>query len=385
MKTAALLTTAFALSCLMPLGAGAQQIEAIVERHITPLMAQHGIPGMAVAVITRDGAQVFNHGLASKDTSQPVDDQTLFEIGSLSKTFTATLAAYAEVKGKLDLSDPVSAHMPDLAGSAMGRVPLRHLATHTPGGMPLQFPDEVSGDAGMLRFFKEWKPAHPPGATRTYANPSIGLLGLIAARSMGAPYDEALASNVFTQLGLRNTYLTIPPTEQDHYAQGYTRKDIPARVSPGVLAHEAYGVKTTASDLARFVQANMGLSSVPPDMQAAIEQTHVGYFEAGPMTQDLIWEQYRPPVTLDALLAGNSTEMALSPNTVVAIDPPLAPQSDAWINKTGSTNGFGGYVAFVPAKQLGIVLLANKNYPIPARVETAFRILSALDGAAPKH
>ncbi len=52
------------------------------------------------------------------------------------------------------------------------------------------------------------------------------------------------------------------------------------------------------------------------------------------------------------------------------------------INKTGSTNGFGAYVAFVPARGIGVVILANRNYPIAARVQAAYRILAALDGEA---
>ena len=96
------------------------------------------------------------------------------------------------------------------------------------------------------------------------------------------------------------------------------------------------------------------------------------------MTQDLVWEQYPWPVSLQTLLEGNSSAMIFNPTPVLKIDPPEAPRPDVWINKTGSTNGFGAYVAFVPVKRLGIVILANKSYPIDERVTAAYKILTAL-------
>ncbi|RVI40199.1 serine hydrolase, partial [Sinorhizobium medicae] len=96
-------------------------------------------------------------------------------------------------------------------------------------------------------------------------------------------------------------------------------------------------------------------------------------------TQGLGWEMYAYPPKLDDLLTGNSARMALEPSKVDKIVPPSAPRKDIWINKTGSTNGFGAYTAFVPAERIGIVMLANRNYPIAARVKAAYRILSILD------
>jgi beta-lactamase class C len=96
------------------------------------------------------------------------------------------------------------------------------------------------------------------------------------------------------------------------------------------------------------------------------------------MTQDPIWEQYSYPVSLKTLVEGNSPEIMFNATPVTELDRPEDPHDAVWINKTGSTNGFGAYVAFVPEKQLGIVILANKNYPIPARVTAAYQILIAL-------
>ncbi len=155
-------------------------------------------------------------------------------------------------------------------------------------------------------------------------------------------------------------------------------------MNPGALAAETYGVRTTAADLLHFVAANIGMLDLDERLQRAIIATHTGYFQLGVMTQDLVWEQYRYPVSLRDLRAGNADKIILQANPVTALDPPLAPRDDVLINKTGSTNGFAAYVAFVPGKRLGIVLLANKSYPIAARVTAAFEILTQLGDMATK-
>lgn len=123
------------------------------------------------------------------------------------------------------------------------------------------------------------------------------------------------------------------------------------------------------------------MSSIGLDekLRRAIIATHTGYFKTRPMTQDLIWEQYPYPVALKTLLEGNSPEIIFNPTPVTELKPPEEPHGDVWINKTGSTNGFGAYVAFVPERRLGIVILANKNYSIVDRVAAAYQILMSLD------
>ncbi len=353
-------------------------IQAVVSQIVRPLMVANGIPGMAVGVTTGGRHYVFTYGVASKTTGKPVEPTTLFEIGSITKTFTATLASYAQVTGKLSFSDMVSADYPALRGTAFDRVRLINLGTHTSGGLPLQFPDEVQTDADALTFYRGWTPTHPAGTYRLYANTSIMLLGLIAAHRFGADFVPLMQRTVFAPLGMKHTYLAVPQDQMRRYAQGYTSVGKPRRMASGPLAAEAYGVRTTASDMLRFLDANMNELPLDATLRRAIGNTHTGYYRLGAMTQDLIWEHYRYPVTLTTLLQGNSDDVLFDANVVSVIDPPSPPRDDVLINKTGSTSGFAAYVAFMPKRKIGVVLLANRAYSIRDRVTAAYRLLACL-------
>jgi beta-lactamase class C len=257
-------------------------------------------------------------------------------------------------------------------------VTLLDLGTHTSGGLPLQVPNEITNDEQLMRYFQSWKPTYAPGSYRTYSNPSIGMLGVITAKSMNQDFVELMQGKLFPALGLKHTWQNVSNDQMDHYAQGYTEADVPIRMTKGILGAEAYGVRTTASDLLRFVEANMKMVALDQEWQRAIIDTHTGYYRTGAMTQDLIWEQYSCPVALKGLLEGNSPEVSTKPNPTFKIDPPLPPQDDVLINKTGSTNGFSTYVAFVPARKIGVVLLANKRFPNEARITVTQEILAEL-------
>lgn len=376
------LRSALTFASLTPMaafaGTDADAIRQLVDATIRPLMAEHDVPGMAVA-ITVDGQQrFFNYGVASRETQSGVSEATLFELGSVSKTFTATLAAYAQATGKLSLDDHPSKYMPPLRGRPLDRASLLHLGTYTAGGLPLQFPDQVADDdRAMLAYFRQWKPDASPGAKRRYSNPSIGLLGHVTALALKSDFAEAIEKQVFPAFGLRHSHIHVPDDEMGHYAWGYDDANKPKRVRPGLFADESYGVKSSASDMIRFVQAQLDPSALEAPMRRAVEATQVGHYKVGAMAQGLGWEQYAWPVTQAQLLAGNSAGIIFDANDAVRIDP-KAPTAPALFNKTGSTGGFGAYVAFVPARRIGIVMLANKNYPIPARVKAAYAILDRL-------
>ncbi|MHC8401947.1 class C beta-lactamase [Pseudomonas sp. MDT1-17] len=354
------------------------QIETVVNAAVRPVMQAQAIPGIAVAVTINGQPHYFNYGVASKENGKAVTEDTLFEIGSVSKTFTATLAAYAQATGKLSLSDKASSVLPELRGSAFDSISVLQLGTYSAGGLPLQFPGDADAPDKMLGYFKQWKPTYAAGTHRQYSNPSLGLFGYLAAKSMGQPFDELMEKTLLPKLGLKHTYLKVPQAQMGLYAQGYNKDDKPVRVGPGALDSEAYGVKTSAADLIGYVEANMKPGALEKPLQQAIATTHTGYYRVGDMTQGLGWEFYHYPVTLDTLLAGNSTQMAMEAHEVQWLTPPQPQPKSVLINKTGSTSGFGAYVAYVPSKDIGIVILANKNYPNPERIKIAHKILSAL-------
>ncbi|WP_313651635.1 class C beta-lactamase [Pantoea sp.] len=360
-----------------------QQVTSLVKATIEPLMAQQSIPGMAVAVLYKGRAQFVNFGVADLDSRRRVTENTLFELGSVSKTFTGTLAGVQIRNGDIRLSDAVQKHWPQLTGAQWRPVRMLHLATYTAGGLPLQLPDEVTDQTSLLRFYQNWQPQAAPGTLRQYSNASIGLFGALMVKG---DYEQAMERHVFQPLHLTRTYITVPTSMMINYAWGY-KNGQPVRVSPGMLDAEAYGIKSTARDMLTFMQANVDpnrLSAGNAVLRNAMRTAQSRYFSAGKLYQGLGWEIYDWPVSADTLIGDSDNSVALKARPATQLTPAGPSQRASWVHKTGATNGFGAYIAFIPAKNCGIVMLANKNYPNPLRVQAAWQILQALQQGNPE-
>lgn len=371
------------LTCLtsLPLSANAadgNKLAALVNSVFLPLMEEHNVPGISVAITIDGEHHFFNYGVSSLESRVPVTEHTIFELGSVSKTLTATLGGYAMAQGKLALTDTPSSYIPELSGSPIDEATMMHLATYTAGGLPLQFPDGVATDDDALSYLAGWKPDAAPGEIRRYSNPSIGFFGHLAARALGGDFGELLEGKIFAGLGLERTFVRVPESHMASYAWGYDANNQPIRVNPGPFDDEAYGVKSSAADMIAFVHANIDPGALEPELRDAIKATHVPYFEVGPMAQGLGWEQMPYPLTAEELLAGNSRTMSMEPNPAAALTSGQETAETVVLNKTGSTNGFGAYVAFVPNEGVGVVMLANKNVFIPARINAVHAVLEAL-------
>src|SRR5690606_7455711 len=219
----------------------------------------------------------------------------------------------------------------------------------------------------------------PQPGTRSYSNISIGLLGHITAGAMGMSYTQAVQNVLLPELGLTDTWVDVPAEEMDRYAFGYDRKTgKPIRVTPGVLDAEAYGIKSTADAMLKLLDVELGLRKVHPQRAAAVRHTKEGQFRTAKFTQAMIWEQYSWPPDIEAMTSANSYDFILNPQKADKIVPALPPRKDVILNKTGSTNGFGAYVAMLPEENLGVVVLANRNYPNAARITATDALIKAL-------
>lgn len=354
-----------------------EKIEKIVTQSFKPLMDEYGVAGMAVGVIYNGKNYENYYGVRSKDTNGSVNSQTIFELGSLSKTFTAISGTYAKNQGKISFDDQPGKYVPALKNSEINKVNLLELLTFTSGNLPLQFPDNIKTDKQILEYFKKWKVKNPPGTYREYSNPSIGLFGYLTAKSMDVPFSSLLEEIIFPQLNLKHTYVNVPEAQKTNYALGYDENNKPVRVNPGPLSDEAYGVKSTLPDMLKFVNSNLNIDKNSPAMKKSILDTHKGYFKVADsgMTQALGWEMFSYPTTSEILQASNSKQILMGSNPVVKV---LSQPKSKVFHKTGSTNGFGAYVLFIPEEGFGLVMLMNKKIPNVDRIKAAYNVFETL-------
>jgi len=372
------LVTASLLSGTVQAADNNDHLKSTVDQQAKLLMNEHDISGMSFGVIIDGKSHFYHYGLADKKAKIPVSENTIFELGSISKTFAATLASYSELKGTLTLEDTADKYIPYLKNSTIGNTKLINLATYSAGGLPLQVPDEVKNNKELLSYYKSWQPVFSVNSKRLYSNASIGLFGYISALSMDADYTQLMEEKILPSLNMPNTFINVPNDKMADYAFGYNAVGGAIRVNPGMLDAEAYGIKSTIKDMTQFMAANMGLVPLDKDIQQALDNNRKGYYQASTFTQGLGWEMYSYPTQLNTLLEGNSMDVVLKPQAIKIDNHPTSILNNVWVNKTGATNGFGGYIAYIPAEKSGIVILANKNYPNADRVKAAYTILESV-------
>lgn len=249
-----------ALTTLTASALRADPIDDLVRRR----MEQLRLPGASVAIV-RNGELVTqrSYGSADLEHNVPVTAETVFELGSVTKQFTAVAVMLLVEDGKLRLDDSIARHLPDVP-EAWKLITVRHLLTHSGGiqeylsvaGLPAQA-HALSHEAMTRLFFERLELEFAPGATWSYSNSGYLLLGDIIERVSGRSYWEFLRARIFEPLAMRATRSSNPASVIPHRAAGYGWAEgaFENRSALSENAYSAGAIVSTIGDMARWEAA----------------------------------------------------------------------------------------------------------------------------------
>lgn len=342
-------------------------LDALVAQQIVPLIEARKLTGAAVAVVRGEVVQRYFFGETVRGEGLPPDAATFFEMGSVTKTYTAALLAMMVTDGSVALDTEVQDLLPDgIVAPRFGDrgITLGDLASHVSGlpRMATNFQPRSREDPfshysidDLYAFLQGYTLSRAPGSAYVYSNVGVALLGHLLERKAGMPYAQLLQERVLTPLGLTDTALTLSPGQLAHLAAPYAVSDLqplfcipplPAYSwSPGVFSPAA-ALRTTLDDLVRYTRANLRPEGTALAPVAALLHT--------------------PRIQADATqwvgLAWHITREAGEPDVV-------------WHN--GETGGYCSFVGFVPARGEAVVLLGNTDASAYTKA-AALRILEGL-------
>ncbi len=295
--------------------------------------------GMAVAIIDEDGIRYYSSGYTNNDKVQLINENTLFEIGSVTKVITTVMLQKLIDKGDFALSDTLQMHMPSYVHVPTyngNEINLLHLATNY-AGFPYvpensNVKDLSNPFAGytvdlLYEYLNTKKLNREPGTEYEYSNLGMGLLGHIMELRYNMSYEDIVKKEICESLGMENTCVTLSNEQKNHFAIGHVGDaevgcwDLPCIEAAG-------GLRSTAKDLARFIAANLNL--FPCDFYESMEKTHTALF---------------PAVNSHMKIALGWHVSSLFENIE--------------IGHNGSTGGYHSFVGFCKETKRGVVLLTN--------------------------
>ena len=296
--------------------------------------------GVTIAVVKHGVRRVFSYGVAKPDS--------IFEIGSISKTFTGLILAQMVVQGKVKLDEPVRELLPagTVAKPAGAEITLVDLATQHSGlpRMPEDFAPKDNDNpyadylpASLYAYIGKHGVAKPADAGFLYSNLGFGLLGQALADRAGVAYSELLKKEVTGPLGLKDTTVSLSAEQQARFIPGHDGDHLPAHAWDLVAFAGAGAIRSTASDMLAYLEANLHpeairtVTSQPESatLPAAFKLDHELRSDAMPgMRIALAW--------LHESASGNT-----------------------WHN--GATGGYSSYAFFNPEGDYAAVVLLNTS------------------------
>ncbi|MFF5446387.1 serine hydrolase domain-containing protein [Streptomyces sp. NPDC012888] len=335
-----------------------------LARHTADRLARRHV-GVVVAAVAGGHVEIAGAGTTGATGGGTPDSGTLFEIGSVTKTFTGLALARMAVAGTVRLDDPLAALLPD--GTAVPsrdgqEITLRHLATHTSGlprlpkGMLIRAllrpgtPDPYAGCTAdvLLAGLARTRLRATPGRRVHYSNLGAGLLGLALAHRAGTTYEELVTDEVSAPLGLHDTAVSVAGTRAGRLAQGHDARRRPT--PPWHLADlaGAGGLWSTATDLTAYLRAQLD-GGGPAELAEAIRLSREVEHRTNRFTwQHLGWAAHR-------------------------LHPSQGGHLQIWHN--GGTGGFSSFAGFDPETGTAVAVLSNTRRSVDA---PAFELLRTL-------
>ena len=322
-----------------------QDIPALLQARVKETQGTAIVAG----IIDAQGRRFYSYGPADTVSGKPVDEHTLFEIGSVTKLFTSLLLADMAVKGEVSLDDPVQLHLPPGVKAPQFReqpIRLLDLSLHR-SGLPLDLsqsplsPAEIIAQGydiqSLYRFVSAYTLNRAPGTTE-YSNVGVSLLGFALASRAGHSYEQLIRDRITGPIGMRDTGITVTPAMRARLAQGYRGNTAQPSFS-GIPAYApAGGLYSTASDMLNFLGAAFSLTPSP----------------------------------LDAVTAYMRKPYSEKPDVRLGWGMGRRYGSEFWTH-AGRTFGYASMVVFDATGGRGVVLLANSTTELS---DLAYRILN---------
>ncbi len=346
----------------------AQQFAAAfpeIDRLMKAFAEQQHVPGIAYGVLV-DGALVHTGAVGVRETAgrTPIDNDTVFRIASMTKSFTALCILKLRDEGKLSLDDPAERYVPELANlqyptSDSPKLTVRHLMSHATG-----FPEDnpwgdqqlSKTDAEFTAMLKAGIPfSTSPGTNYEYSNYGFAILGRIVTRVSGVKYADYVKTNILQPLGLTSTSLEPASVPKDKIAHGYRWEDNMWKEEPP-LPDGAFGsmggMLTSTRDLGKYVAYLM--SAWPPRDGP----------ETGPVKRSSLREMQqvqRPrPATASG---GGSAPLALNSGGYgYGLGIRQSCEYRSIVSHSGGLPGFGSQMRWLPDEGVGFVAMGNLTY-----------------------
>ena len=229
--------------------------------------------GLVVALVDESGSRIVAYGHARRGSEELVTGDSVFEVGSVTKVFVSLLLADMVEKGEVKLDDPIALFVPKAVKSPRTQdITLLHLSRHT-SGLP-SWPDNMrptdpvnyaDGYTNAMLFdeLNSYKTRRPVGMHHSYSNYGVALLGEVLALRAGTDLESAMRGRIFEPLGMKRTGFALTTELRAAHALGHSSRGRPFPLGNvrGLLG--AGALHSSANDLVRFVEANLGLRDSP--------------------------------------------------------------------------------------------------------------------------